>query len=65
MGAIERGNKEKAEKDESDKANYYSDCLDPLNKYVRDTYVNDNESSHGSLITTMTSNFSENSIFGP
>ena len=63
MNTIERGNKEakKDDKDEKDKMKFYSDCLGPLNKYVRETY-NDNESSNGSLITTMTSNFSEHSI---
>ena len=64
MAAIERGNKaaaKNAQKDaDSIERQYFSDCIEPLNRYVRETYITDNESSHGSLTNTMTSGFSDN-----
>jgi len=60
--ALERGQKKKGKASDAPDQKFFSDCLDPLSKYVKQNFLSDDESSRGSMITTMTSNFSDLSV---
>jgi hypothetical protein len=64
LAALEKSTRA-SDLDDTTSPRYFSDCIEPLNNYVRRNFLSDNDSSRGSLITTMTSGFSEMALLKP